>query len=139
MKKFFTTLVAVAIVLMVGCSTITTTTYYKEDGSIDKVIVEQEISDANALADYLRQADKNCATDRSIDINKFNIGYADIGISWLSIGGNSTKAPAKEATSEKVLVSIAEVKKAGKTTLQTESVGVNTDAKNQSSSEDAKE
>lgn len=115
---------------VVGCSTTSTTTYYKEDGkTVDRVVVESSVSDVNALADYLRQADNGCATDRSLDISKFTLGYGDIGLAWLSIGGNSTKAPATETDSDKVFVGMAEVKKAGKTTVQTPSLGVNTDAK----------
>lgn len=115
---------------VVGCSTTSTTTYYKEDGkTVDRVVVESSVSDVNALADYLRQADNGCATDRSLDISKFTLGYGDIGLAWLSIGGNSTKAPATETDSDKVFVGMAEVKKAGKTTVQTPSLGVNVDAK----------
>ncbi len=126
-----------AALAFAGCSTTTTTTYYKEDGkTVDRVVVEQSISDANALADYLRRADDGCATDRALDVSKFTLGYGDVGLAWLSIGGNSTKAPAVQTDSDKVLSSMAEVKKAGKTTVQTPTVGVNTDtAKTEKSAE----
>lgn len=129
---FLMALVVGLIALLSGCSTTTTTTtYYRADGkTIDRIeVVESEISDANALGNYLQQVDKGCATDRSLDISRFTIGYADIGLSWFSLGGNSTRAPAKAAESDKVLGEMANVKKAGKTTLQTERLGVNTEAK----------
>ena len=114
---------------VLGCSTTSTTTYFKEDGkTVDRIVAESSVSDVNALADYLRQADNGCATDRSLDISKFTLGYGDIGLAWLSIGGNSTKAPATETDSDKVLVGMSEVKKAGKTTVQTPSLGVNAEA-----------
>ena len=115
--------------VFVGCSTTTTTTFYREDGkTVDRVVVEQSISDANALADYLRRADDGCATDRALDVTKFTLGYGDVGLAWLSIGGNSTKAPAEPAAAQKVLEAMAKVKSAGKTTIQTASVGVNSQA-----------
>ena len=120
------------MLVLLGCSTTSTTTYFKDDGkTVDRVVVESSVSDANALADYLRQADSGCATDRSLDISKFTLGYGDVGLAWLSIGGNSTKAPATETDSDKVLVGMSEVKKAGKTTVQTPSLGVNAGAKGQ--------
>lgn len=119
----------VIVLVSLGCSTTSTTTYFKDDGkTVDRVVVESSVSDANALADYLRQADNGCATDRSLDISKFTLGYGDVGLAWLSIGGNSTKAPATETDSDKVLVGMSEVKKAGKTTVQTPSLGVNAEA-----------
>lgn len=133
MKKKIETLSAVfgggIMLMLLGCSTTSTTTYFKDDGkTVDRVVVESSVSDANALADYLRQADNGCATDRSLDISKFTLGYGDVGLAWLSIGGNSTKAPATETESDKVLVGMSEVKKAGKTTVQTPSLGVNAEA-----------
>lgn len=130
MKRKIKTLSAVfgggIMLVLLGCSTTSTTTYFKEDGkTVDRIVAESSVSDVNALADYLRQADNGCATDRSLDISKFTLGYGDIGLAWLSIGGNSTKAPATETGSDKVLVGMSEVKKAGKTTVQTPSLGVN--------------
>ncbi len=130
MKRKIKTLSAVfgggIMLVLLGCSTTSTTTYFKEDGkTVDRIVAESSVSDVNALADYLRQADNGCATDRSLDISKFTLGYGDIGLAWLSIGGNSTKAPATETDSDKVLVGMSEVKKAGKTTVQTPSLGVN--------------
>jgi len=85
LKQILTIAAALAFA---GCSTTTTTTFYKEDGkTVDRVVVEQSISDANALADYLRRADDGCATDRALDVSKFTLGYGDIGLNWLSIGG----------------------------------------------------
>lgn len=128
MKKILKRLWVVAVIaLCAGCSTTTTTTYYKADGSIDRIEAVSEISDANALANYLQQGDAGNATDRSLDVTKFSLGYADIGLSWLSIGGNSTKAPATAVGSDATLKGMAEVKKAGKTTIQTEKVGVNSE------------
>ena len=125
-KTLFAVLGGGIMLASLGCSTTSTTTYFKEDGkTVDRVVVESSVSDVNALADYLRQADNGCATDRSLDISKFTLGYGDIGLAWLSIGGNSTKAPATETDSDKVLVGMSEVKKAGKTTVQTPSLGVN--------------
>lgn len=136
MKRKIKTLSAVfgggIMLVLLGCSTTSTTTYFKEDGkTVDRIVAESSVSDVNALADYLRQADNGCATDRSLDISKFTLGYGDIGLAWLSIGGNSTKAPATETDSDKVLVGMSEVKKAGKTTVQTPSLGVNAEAKGQ--------
>lgn len=133
MKRKIKTLSAVfgggIMLVLLGCSTTSTTTYFKEDGkTVDRIVAESSVSDVNALADYLRQADNGCATDRSLDISKFTLGYGDIGLAWLSIGGNSTKAPATETDSDKVLVGMSEVKKAGKTTVQTPSLGVNAEA-----------
>lgn len=135
-KNVFKTLSAAfgggIMLAVLGCSTTSTTTYFRDDGkTVDRVVVESSVSDANALADYLRQADNGCATDRSLDISKFTLGYGDIGLAWLSIGGNSTKAPATETDSDKVLVGMSEVKKAGKTTVQTPSLGVNAEVKGQ--------
>ena len=130
-KNILNTLASIFTLIFVGCSTTTTTTFYKEDGkTVDRIVVEQSISDANALADYLRRADDGCATDRALDVTKFTLGYGDIGLNWLSIGGNSTKAPAVQTDSDKVLCAMAEVKKAGKTSVQTPSVGVNADIAN---------
>lgn len=136
MKRKIKTLSAVfgggIMLVLLGCSTTSTTTYFKEDGkTVDRIVAESSVSDVNALADYLRQTDNGCATDRSLDISKFTLGYGDIGLAWLSIGGNSTKAPATETDSDKVLVGMSEVKKAGKTTVQTPSLGVNAEAKGQ--------
>lgn len=126
MRKTINAVLIAAATLAAACSTTTTTTYYKDDGkTIDRVVVESEISDANALGNYLQQADKGCATDRSLDITRFTVGYADIGLSWLSIGGNSTRAPASEASANLVLGEMAAVKAAGKTTIQTDKIAVN--------------
>lgn len=127
MKNILLLIIAVfALGLFVaGCSTTTKTTYYNADGTINRVEEVSEISDANALASYLQQGDAGNATDRSLDITKFSLGYADIGLSWLSIGGNSTKAPATSVGSDATLKGMAEVKKAGKTTIQTADIGVN--------------
>lgn len=121
--KYFLT--AAILAFVAGCSTTTKTTYYNADGTINRVEEASEISDANALANYLQQGDAGNATDRSLDITKFSLGYADIGLSWLSIGGNSTKAPATAVGSDATLKGMAEVKKAGKTTIQTADIGVN--------------
>ena len=127
MKKALNAVLIAAATLAAACSTTTTTTYYKDDGTIDHVVVESEISDANALANYLQQADQGCATDRSLDVTRFTLGYADIGLSWLSIGGNSTRAPATPAAANNILEGMAKVKTAGKTTIQTEKLAVNTE------------
>lgn len=123
---------SLAALALAGCgTTTTTTTYFKEDGkTVDKVVVEQDLSDVNALGDYLRQADDGCASDRAFDVSKFTLGYADIGLSWLSVGGNSTRSPATATDADDVLEQMAEVKKAGKTTIQTEKLGVNADKAN---------
>ena len=88
--------------------------------------MEESVSDANALAGYLKEADSGNATDRALDVTKFTLGYGDIGLAWLSIGGSSTRAPATEAASNDVLESMAKVKAAHKTSIQTESLAVNT-------------
>lgn len=128
MKKLTVKLaiLAGAVFALAACSTTTTTTYYKEDGkTVDRVVVEESVSDANALAGYLKEADSGNATDRALDVTKFTLGYGDVGLAWLSIGGSSTKAPATEAASNNVLESMAKVKAAHKTSIQTESLAVN--------------
>nr|DAQ72560.1 MAG TPA: Prokaryotic membrane lipoprotein lipid attachment site [Caudoviricetes sp.] len=127
MKKIL--FLSIALSFLAGCgTTTTTTTYYQADGkTIDRVVVEQNLSDVNALGDYLRQADSGAASDRSVDVTKFTLGYADIGLSWLSVGGNSTRSPATATDADKVLGKMASVKSAGKTTIQTDALGVNTD------------
>ena len=132
MKKLLLSLCSAVSVFMAGCSTTEkTTTYYKEDGkTVDRVVYEvSEISDVNSIGSYLRDVDEDKAGDRSGNLSKLSFGYGDIGLSFFSVNLNSTRAPAKAAASDKVLDSVAKVKAAGKTTVQTESVGVNTDAK----------
>ena len=115
-----------AVFALCACSTTTTTTYYKEDGkTVDRVVVEQSVSDANALASYLKDADSGSATDRALDVTKFTLGYGDVGLAWLSIGGSSTRAPASEAASDVVLENMAKVKAAHKTSIQTEGLAIN--------------
>ena len=117
---------AVAVFALCACSTTTTTTYYKEDGkTVDRVVVEQSVSDANALGAYLKEADSGSATDRALDVTKFTLGYGDVGLAWLSIGGSSTRAPASEAASDVVLENMAKVKATHKTSIQTEGLAVN--------------
>lgn len=128
MKKLTVKLavLAGAVFALAACSTTTTTTYYKEDGkTVDRVVVEQSVSDANALGSYLKEADAGSATDRSLDVTKFTLGYGDVGLAWLSVGGSSTRAPATEAASNNVLESMAKVKATHKTSIQTEGLAVN--------------
>lgn len=129
MKNYIVLLVVLICGFVLGgCSTTTTTTFYKDDGkTVDRVVTESSISDANALAGYLKEADSGNVTDRALDVTKFTLGYGDIGLAWLSIGGNSTRAPATESASNNVLDSMAKVKKAGKTSIQTDKLGVNAD------------
>ena len=115
-----------AVFALCACSTTTTTTYYKEDGkTVDRVVVEQSVSDANALGAYLKEADSGSATDRALDVTKFTLGYGDVGLAWLSIGGSSTRAPASEAASDVVLENMAKVKAAHKTSIETSGLAIN--------------
>lgn len=128
MKKLTVKLavLAGAVFALCACSTTTTTTYYKEDGkTVDRVVVEQSVSDANALASYLKDADSGSATDRALDVTKFTLGYGDVGLAWLSVGGSSTRAPASEAASDVVLENMAKVKAAHKTSIETSGLAIN--------------
>ena len=125
-----------------GCSTyertadeITTTTNYADDGKTVKsdVVVEKgvkdikEITDASVAVNSLEEADKGTASDRSGSLTSFNLGFANYGLTFKSASLNSTRAPATAAASDSVFKQMAKVKSAGKTTIQTDALGVNTD------------
>jgi hypothetical protein len=115
----------IAILLMSGCGSVTTTktTEYDAQGNVIKVV---EVStDASDFATYMASGDGN-ATDLRGDISKFNLGWNGYGISWLSINGGRTKAPVSNGSnSSEALKQIAEVVKANKTTLSVGEAKVN--------------
>ncbi len=106
-----------------GTTSISTTTNYDENGNITSTVVtENEQSD---LASYINAGDGN-VTSLNGDISKFNLGYNGIGLSWFSISGGRQKAPVNdESDSAEALEKIAEVVKATKTSIVTETLGVN--------------
>lgn len=145
--------IGLGVLALAGCSTYektvgtrSTTTNYDTDGKISSTVVyETDVSDysqitnGKAMTEAVRSGDDGKATDRGFDFTKIGLGYADIGLDWTSISVNSTGAPAEATDSDKVLANIASVKKAAKTTLQTDKVAVNTNvsAKTETATVDA--
>lgn len=143
MKNLITKLATViaGCLLMVACSTYedsvgerTTTTNYDASGKITSIVVVEkdvksykELTDARSFSESLQDVDKDKASDRSASYTNFCLGYGDVGLTWKSVDANSTRAPASASASDKVLKAVAEVKKAQKTTIQTDNLGVNAD------------
>ena len=125
MKKILTAITTLAMLLIVGCGTTTTTktTYYNADGKIDRII--EQTAENSDFSTFIASGDGN-ATDLRGDITKFNLGWNGYGINWLSISGGRTKAPVNaNSNSAEALEKFADVIKANKTTIQASEVKVN--------------
>ena len=125
MKKILTAITTLAILLIVGCGTTTTTktTYYNADGKIDRIV--EQTAENSDFSTFIASGDGN-ATDLRGDITKFNLGWNGYGINWLSISGGRTKAPVNaNSNSAEALEKFADVIKANKTTIQASEVKVN--------------
>ena len=125
MKKILTAITTLAMLLIVGCGTTTTTktTYYNADGKIDRII--EQTAENSDFSTFIESGNGN-ATDLRGDITKFNLGWNGYGINWLSISGGRTKAPVNaDSNSAEALEKMASVIKANKTTIQASEVKVN--------------
>ncbi|MFI3290643.1 MAG: hypothetical protein R3Y46_02055 [Opitutales bacterium] len=118
---------AIALLLSAcGTTNITTTTKYDESGNVSETIITE--SDVSDLSAYINAGDGN-VTSLNGDITKFKLGYGDIGLSWFSISGGRQKAPVNsDSNSAEALEKIAEVVKSTKTSIATESLGINAEA-----------
>lgn len=141
MKKILTAISAIAVLLMVGCtSTYKTTiekrtseTKYDAEGKITSVIVVdegilelKEITNTAAAAEALKIPDGKMS-ERSLALTNLNLGES--GFKWFSLELNTTQAPATASDSDKVYLGIAESKKASKTTVEAGDVKINQDSK----------
>lgn len=125
MKKILTAITTLAMLLIVGCGTTTTTktTYYNAEGKIDRIV--EQTAENSDFSTFIASGDGN-ATDLRGDITKFNLGWNGYGINWLSISGGRTKAPVNaNSNSAEALGKMASVIKANKTTIQASEVKVN--------------
>ena len=126
MEKILTAITTIAMLLIVGCGTTTTTktTYYNADGKIDRIV--EQTAENSDFSTFIASGENN-ATDLRGDITKFNLGWNGYGINWLSISGGRTKAPVNaDSNSAEALEKMASVIKANKTTLQaSEDIKVN--------------
>ena len=126
MEKILTAITIIAMLLIVGCGTTTTTktTYYNADGKIDRIV--EQTAENSDFSTFIASGENN-ATDLRGDITKFNLGWNGYGINWLSISGGRTKAPVNaDSNSAEALEKMASVIKANKTTLQaSEDIKVN--------------
>ncbi len=115
----------VALLLLPACGTTSTstTTKYDTDGNVTEVIVLE--SDVSDLTSYINAGEDN-VTSLNGDITSCSLGYNGVGLKWLSVSGGRQKAPVNsESNSAEALEKISSVVKATKTSIVTETVGVN--------------
>lgn len=127
--------------LICGCTSIyeqsidkrTTETFYDSAGKVARVVVVEDgvkklekITNTKAAADALK-VDSSKLSERSVALSNFNLGEG--GLKWFSLDVQSVQAPAKQASSDSVLQSVATSKQAGKTQIQTSTISVNASTK----------
>lgn len=128
MKKYILAISAACLLSACGSVSETKTTEYDENGNIVRVVETK--SDASDFSAFMASSD-GAATTLSADVSKFNLGWNGYGLNWLSVSGVRVKAPVKQngTDSASALAQTAVVVKATKTSIQTDSLGVNADVK----------
>jgi len=141
MKRVLTAISAIAVLLMVGCTSTyksdiqkrTSETKYDENGRVTAIIVVdegvselKEITNTAAAAEALKIPDGKLS-ERSLALTNLNLGES--GFKWFSLELNTTQAPATATDSDKVYLGIAESKNASKTTVEAGDVKINQDSK----------
>lgn len=121
-KKYFTCLVAVTIIFLVGCGSVQRTTTTKYDAQGNVIEKTEIVCDSSDLTAFVKSADGK-ATNLYGDITKFAIGTN--GINWLSITGGRNTAPAKPVDANLATHEFTDVVKASKISVKTDNLELN--------------